>query len=182
MIALYSENQGKEFISFARKVLESYFTGEKIAVPDKLHFRQARGVYVFLTKEGKVRGRYGFPKAGYALGDAISRAIIKAAFADSKFPVLRIEELKDVKIEIHVLNEPTKVIESVEKELDFGNEGLICKYITYTGFLLPNIIHEKGWNKVEFIEHVCQQAGLPKDYWQKSGVEFWRIRVQSFKE
>lgn len=182
MDVIYSDKQGRELLEFARKVLEGYFKGEKIAVPDKLHFRQARGVYIFLRKDGKIAGSHGFSKAAFALGDAISRSVLSAAFDDKKTSFLKESELKEVKIEINVLNEPIKVKGSVFEELDYGNEGLFCRYITYSGFLLPEAIKERNLNKVQFIEEVCNQAGLPRDYWQKGGVEFWRFRVQNFKE
>ena len=180
MIALYSEKEGQELLEFARKFIEASFKGVRISVPDKLHFRQARGVYVFIKENGKIRGSFGFQKAGYALGDAIARAIYNAAFQSVRAPLTE-DNLKDIKIEIHVLNDQVKVAD-IMKDLDFGNDGLVCRFMTYNSFLLPNVIQEKGLSKIQFIEEACSSAGLPKDYWQNGRVEFHKFRVQSFRE
>jgi AmmeMemoRadiSam system protein A len=182
MIGIYNDKQGKEFLEFAREVLEKSFNGQKVSVPDKLHFRQARGVYIFLKDNGKLRGSYSFKKASFALGDAIARGVYNAAFEDKKFPPLSQKELSDLKIELHIVNDPVEIKDSIGKELDFGKDGLICRYLSYEGILLPNVIKEKGLSKIEFIEEVCKQAGMPKDYWQNNNLKFYRFRVQSFKE
>lgn len=178
----YSEKQGREFIELARKAIESEFSKEKIRIPDKLGFRQARGVFVTLTKDRELRGCVGFPNAGYALGDALVRAAKSAAFSDLRFSPLSREELKNIKIEISILTEPSEIKGDVAKEFDLGKEGLICEYLGYSGLLLPQVAVEHKMDKIEFLEAVCEKAGLPKDFWKNNNIKFFKFQVQIFKE
>jgi len=181
-IGRYSEKQVKEFIKLARKAIESEFSGDKLKVPDKLAFRQARGVFVTLTKNKDLKGCVGFPNASYALGDAIIKTAKLSAFHDSRFFPLAKEELKDIKVEISVLTDPSEIKGNVAKEFDLGKDGLICEYLGYKGLLLPQVASEHKMNRIEFLEAVCEKAGLPKDSWQNSNVKFYKFQVQLFKE
>jgi len=181
-IGRYSEKQGQEFIKLAKKAIESEFNGERIKVPNKLIFRQARGVFVTLTKKEDLRGCVGFPNASYALGDAIIKIAKLSAFHDSRFFPLDKEELKDIKVEISVLTEPSEIKGDIAKEFDLGRDGLICKYLSYSGLLLPQVAIEHKMDKIEFLEAVCEKAGLPKDSWQNDNVKFYKFQAQLFKE
>jgi len=184
LTAKYSDAQGDEFLDFARKVLEVQFSGEEIKVPDKLHFRQARGVFVTLTKKSKLRGCVGFPHASYSLGDAIKQSVKAAAFEDFRFPPVIGEEVKNLKIEISVLTEPYEIEKSDDwvKKIEIGKDGLICKYLGYSGLLLPQVATENKMSKLEFLEAVCQKAGIPKDSWQNPNTKFYKFHAQIFKE
>ena len=190
MIGKYSEENGKELIQLARKAIESKFNvnsakGEdEIEIPNKKEYKQARGVFVTLTskKDGRLRGCVGFSDAVYSLGEAVVKAARLAAFEDTRFKPLKEEELNKINIEISILTQPFLISGNVATEYEVGKDGLICECLGYRGLLLPQIAEEHNMDKIEFLESVCEKAGLPKDYWQNSNVKFYKFRVQSFKE
>lgn len=181
-IAKYTKRQGQEFIKLAKKAIRSEFTKEEIKVPDKLAFRQARGVFVTLVKNGKLRGCVGFPNAIYSLGDSIVKVAKSSAFNDSRFSPLDVGELKDIKIEISILTEPAEIKGNIAKQFELGEDGLICQCLGYNGLLLPQVANEHKMDKIQFLECVCEKAGLPKDFWQNNNVKFYKFQAQVFKE
>ncbi|MBU3906625.1 MAG: TIGR00296 family protein [Nanoarchaeota archaeon] len=182
MIAGYSEEQGQELIQLARKAIESKFSGEKVIVPDKKEFRQARGVFVTLNKKGKLRGCIGFPHASFAVGEAVVKAAKSAAFEDPRFAPLEKDEINGIKIEVSVLTEPSEIKGSPAKEIEVGKDGLICECLGFSGLLLPQVAVEYKMNKIQFLEAVCEKAGLPKDFWQNKNAKFYKFQAQIFKE
>jgi len=181
-IAKYTKEQGKEFIKLARKSIESGFSGEKIQIPDKTEFRQARGVFVTLTKNKALRGCIGLTHSIYPIGETIVKMARAAAFEDPRFSPLKQEELKDIKIEISILTEPSEVKGNIIKNFELGKDGLICGFMGYSALFLPQVATEHKMNKIEFLENLCQKAGLPKDNWQNKNTRFYKFQVQIFEE
>ncbi|MEK6875708.1 MAG: TIGR00296 family protein [Nanoarchaeota archaeon] len=185
MSAKYSSEQGKEFIELARKAIESKFSGEKVSIPDKIGFKQARGVFVTLTKSGRLRGCIGYPNSVFPIGEAIVKSATAAAFDDSKFSPLKEEEIEKIKIELSILTEPYLFkgsFKELVKSLELGKDGLICEYMGYRGLLLPQVALEHRMDKIKFLEAVCEKTGLNKDYWQNPNVGFYKFQVQVFRE
>ena len=182
MPAKYNEEEGEEFLKLARESIKSKFSGEKISIPDKKEFKQARGVFVTLTKKGNLRGCIGMTHGVYSVGEGVVKMARAAAFEDSRFNSIREDEVKDIKIEISILTEPSEIKGEVSKNFELGKDGLICEFIGYSGLLLPQVAVEHKMDKIEFLECVCGKAGLPKDSWQNPNVKFRKFQVQSFKE
>ena len=179
MVGEYTKEQGKELIKLARQAIKSEFSEEEIEVPQGKEFKQARGVFVTLTKKGKLRGCIGFPYPNLAIGEAIVSAAKSAAFSDPRFLPLQENELKDIKIEVSVLTLPQKC---EAKDVVVGKDGLIAQFISYSGLLLPQVATEHKMNRIEFLECVCEKAGLPKDAWQKNGFKLYKFQAQIFQE
>jgi uncharacterized protein (TIGR00296 family) len=74
------------------------------------------------------------------------------------------EELKDMDIEISILS-PFVPLKDV-KDIQVGKHGLYIVKDNQSGLLLPQVATEFGWNRDEFLEHVCMKSGLPKDAWK----------------
>jgi len=178
----YNEEQGKELIELARKAIKSKFSNEKINIPDKKEFKQARGVFVTLTKKGNLRGCIGLTHGIYSIGEAVVKMAKSAAFEDPRFNSVKENEINDIKIEISILTEPSEVKGEIAKNFELGKDGLICEFMGYSGLFLPQVAIEHKMDKIEFLENLCQKAGMPKDYWQNKNVKFKKFQVQSFRE
>jgi AMMECR1 domain-containing protein len=37
-------------------------------------------------------------------------------------------------------------------------------------------------SRIQFLEAICQKAGLPKDSWEKPGFKLWKFSAQIFSE
>ena len=180
MFGDYSEEDGKRLIEIARKAIESEFTGEKVEIPKEKQFIQTRGVFVTLNKKRKLRGCIGYPHATLPLIEAVVGAARSAAFSDPRFSTVKQEELQDIKIEISILSVPEEVKDV--KKIKIGRDGLMCSYVSYSGLLLPQVATEHKMSRIQFLEAVCQKAGLPKDSWEKPGFKLWKFSAQIFSE
>ena len=104
---------------------------------------------------------------------------VNAGTHDTRFSPISLEEIKDITIEITALT-PFEQIHS-PVQIDVGKHGLYIKKGFYSGLLLPQVATEYGWDKYEFLKHVCHKAGLPADAW-KEGSEIFIFSGQVFSE
>ena len=63
-----------------------------------------------------------------------------------------------------------------------GRDGLVVEYGLYRGLLLPNVATEQNFSKEEFLEAVCEKAGIPKNYWMQPNVKLYKFETQIFCE
>jgi uncharacterized protein (TIGR00296 family) len=91
---------------------------------------------------------------------------IAPASKDHRFRHVKVEELKDIDIEISVLSKPRTV--SHDDEIKPRKHGVILsKGYMNCGVFLFQVATETGWAKECFLEHLCsQKAGLPPDSWK----------------
>ena len=171
--------EGKELLNLARETIEGNFSGEKPDMPEGEKFDQKKGVFVTLKKDGELMGCVGLPYPVLPLKKAIMKAAKSAAFEDPRFEGIEEEEVEDISIEISTLTMPKAC---KPKDIELGEEGLICNYEGYSGLLLPQVAIDQGMEKEEFIEAVCKKAKLPKDIWQEDNCKFYKFRCQIFSE
>jgi AmmeMemoRadiSam system protein A len=183
----YSKEDGKKLLKLAREsIMEEFekasklFEPEKVILPEEKQFRQARGVFVTLTKKGELRGCIGFPYPEKSINKAVYEAAKMAAFEDLRFSPVKENEIKEIKIEISVLTIPEEVKDV--KEIKIGRDGLICNYLGYQGLLLPQVALEWKMDKIQFLEALASKAGLPKSNWQNKNFKMWRFQAQIVKE
>lgn len=179
MVGEYSKEDGTRLLKLARESIEGEFTHKKPELPEGKQFRQARGVFVTLTKTRELRGCIGFPMPIKSISEAVYEAAKLAAFSDPRFSKLAEKELDKTKIEISILTNP---VPCDAKDVKVGRDGLIAGYVGYSGLLLPQVATEYKMSRLEFLEAVCQKAGLPKDSWQKPGFRLERFQCQIFSE
>jgi AmmeMemoRadiSam system protein A len=175
----YTEEDGKKFLRLARQAIEGELTGKSAKIPNKKKFRQARGIFVTLTKKGKLRGCIGFPEPVYSIGESIIKAAKAAAFSDLRFSPVEARELRDIKIEISILTIPQKC---KPEDIQVGKDGIICNYLGYSGLLLPQVATEHKLDRIQFLEALCEKAGLPNDTWHSDKFELKKFQCQIFSE
>ena len=184
-----SLENGYHLVKTARMIVADFLINGKKTVAEKKFqedFSFKAGVFVTLNNQEGLRGCIGYPLPEKKLSDALYDAAIAAATEDPRFSPLRSEELDFVTFEITILSPPVKI--EVKKPEEFlskikvGKDGLIVKYRYNSGLLLPQVPIEYGWNEKEFLEHTCEKAGLPKDYWTKDGIEIKKFEGIVFKE
>ncbi|MEA3369118.1 MAG: AmmeMemoRadiSam system protein B [Candidatus Ratteibacteria bacterium] len=143
------------------------------------NLKKLGGVFVTLNKQGRLRGCIGFPEAVLPLYQAVSQAAVSAALKDYRFPTVTQKELSDIEIEISALS-PLEKISDVEK-VEVGRHGLVIRKGIYSGLLLPQVPVEYGWDRAEFLERICEKAGLPRGAW-RGNVELYIFTAQVFHE
>ena len=179
----YEIKDAEQLVKIARHAVISGFKEEKekMKFPEGKQFRQARGVFVTLMNwpGRQLRGCIGFPEPTMPLAQAVAEAAKSAAFNDPRFFPLKKEELGKMIIEISILTLPQKCN---SKDIEVGKDGLVIDYVGYTGLLLPQVATEHKMSRIEFLEAICQKAGLPRDSWQNKNCTLYKFQAQIFSE
>ncbi len=179
---ILKESSKKKLLEIARISIENYLNRGvlpeiKIKNPE---LKKPYGVFVTIKKYNKLRGCIGILKPIYPLYIAVEKASIESAFNDPRFPPLKENELKKIKIEISVLSKFYKV--NSIKEIKVGRDGLLIVNPNGSGLLLPQVAKEYGWNKFEFLKHTCIKAGLKPDCWKRKETTIYRFEAIIFGE
>ena len=180
------EEKDKDMLLWIAKAsILSAFGREKPPLKEAERFREEKGAFVTLEKNGLLRGCIGYILPVKPLGEAVMDNAISAAFRDPRFPPLSEEELKDLEVEVSILSPPQKVHfnspEELLEKLKPGVHGVILKRGPYSATFLPQV-WEQIPDKVEFLRHLSVKAGLPPDAWKLPGTEIYVYTVEAFKK
>ncbi|MCJ7682252.1 MAG: AmmeMemoRadiSam system protein A [Candidatus Aminicenantes bacterium] len=178
MSLLLDKRQQNCLLRLARKAIEQYLLSGKTITPDKKNpcFPQQRGAFVTLKKGGKLRGCIGYPLPVKSLDETIIEMAVAASTEDPRFPVMKIKELPETKIEISVLGLPRPIRDV--SEIKIGAHGIIVSQGPFKGLLLPQVPLEWNWDRKTFLRHGCLKAGLDEDAWEKEAtVEIFTAQV-----
>ena len=63
-----------------------------------------------------------------------------------------------------------------------GKHGLVIEKGMRRGLLLPQVPVEWGWDRDEFLVHICRKAGLPADAWKSPDTQLFVFSAQVFNE
>lgn len=180
-------DDGKLLVKAARKIVEDHLndtTSQNKTLESKFLIKS--GVFVTLNNSLGLRGCIGYALPDRSLFLALRDAAIAAATNDPRFPPLKYEELNSIIFEVTVLTPPEKILveDPVEylSKIKVGRDGLIITSGQYSGLLLPQVPVEYKWDEEEFLEQVCQKAGLAKDHWKKQDIEIQKFQGIIFKE
>jgi len=184
-----TEDDGNILVKTARLVVTEYLkNGVKLKLEKKFkdNFSFKSGVFVTLSNALGLRGCIGYPLSDQSLFSALENAAISAAIEDPRFSPIKYKELDSITFEVTVLTPPKKIVVSKPEEylskIKIGRDGLIIKHGFNSGLLLPQVPIEYGWKVQEFLEHTCEKAGLPKNYWRNSETEIQKFEGIVFKE
>ncbi len=186
---LFAE-QGAYLVTLARRAISEYLKTGKLVPPERGEgpLSEERGVFVTLeTFPGReLRGCIGYPLPIKPLARAVVDNAVNAATGDPRFPEVKLGELNSLVIEVSVLSVPEKIKARSPSEypskIKIGEDGLIIRYGYASGLLLPQVPVEWNWNEREFLNNLCQKAGLPATMWQSASVEIEKFQAQIFTE
>jgi hypothetical protein len=175
-----TEAEKKTLHHIAKTVIEYKVKGKP--VPDfKIEspiLKENRGAFVTLQKKGQLRGCIGYIEGHGPLHKTIEEMADAAAFRDPRFSPVKEKELPELDIEISVLT-PLKRIEDVN-EIQVGQHGIYIKKGWLSGLLLPQVATEYGWDRLTFLDHTCQKAGLPSTAWKEKETEIYIFSADIF--
>ncbi len=140
--------------------------------------RENRGAFVTIQKKGQLRGCIGYIEGRGPLHKTIEEMAEAAAFRDPRFTPVREKELPELEIEISVLT-PLQKITDVN-EIEVGKHGIYIKKGWNSGLLLPQVATDYGWDRLTFLEHTCQKAGLPLNAWKERNTEIYIFSADIF--
>lgn len=165
---IYKMNKYQELLKLARESIQTCLEERELEVSEEIKkkFSKKQACFVTLTVNDKLRGCIGSLEARQELWADVAENARNAAFSDFRFPALRKDELKKVKIEISVLTAP--------KKLDYKNEGDLLNKIKGKGVVIRKGVKSatylpQVWEEIsdteDFISSLCLKAGLgPLDW------------------
>jgi uncharacterized protein (TIGR00296 family) len=186
---MYSDEDGRLAVRIARTVVECHVDKEKtpeFEVPEI--FKKNSGVFVTLTTYpgDELRGCIGYPEPIMPLFDAIKDSAVSACSRDPRFPPVRPNELKHIRVETSLLTPPVEMCVDKRKEcvvkVKVGEDGLIVQRGWARGLLLPQVPIEWAWDAEEFLCQTCIKAGLMPDAWLQEGTKIFKFQAEVFSE
>lgn len=173
-----SDADKKLLLKIARESIEAHLLDKPVptlgAVPPALC--QARGAFVSLHRQGRLRGCIGYLEAVKPLGQTVREMAAAAAFHDPRFRPLGREELADLEVEISVLS-PMQLSHNLD-EIQVGTHGLYIVQGRSRGLLLPQVATEYNWDRLTFLQQTCSKAGLAPDAWKEPGTKIYLFTAE----
>ncbi|OGI11017.1 MAG: hypothetical protein A2Y40_00020 [Candidatus Margulisbacteria bacterium GWF2_35_9] len=123
------------------------------------NLQKVQGIFVTLTLAGRLRGCIGNIIGQHPLHIGIQKMALQAAFHDPRFIPLSVNEFNNIHIEISVLS---PLFDINYKDVVLGKHGLLITYNYSSGVFLPQVPIEQNWSETEYLEGLCNKAGLPK--------------------
>jgi MEMO1 family protein len=185
--------QGQYLVQLARQTIE-----EQLQLPQERqkieslerslsapHFQEKRGVFVTLHKQGQLRGCIGSLIGYRSIVEGVREHAINAAFNDYRFRPVTGEEVADLEIEVSILSEPRTLdyadADDLLIRLRPGVDGVIIRQNGASATFLPQV-WEQLPDPADFLNHLCQKAGLPPTAWRQGRLEVQTYQVQYFAE
>jgi len=185
--------KGKALVKLARSTLmEKFGRHLQPAEADQLRaalqdpsFQAPCGTFVTLKLRGQLRGCIGNLTTADPLADGVRHNAINAAFHDPRFSPLTEQELPQVEIEVSILTEPQPLEytdgEELLRKLRPNVDGVIIRQGYASATFLPQVWEQLPKTE-DFLNHLCQKAGLPRNAWKQSKLDVSTYQVQYFEE
>jgi len=183
---MLTTDQKDTLLSVAHDSIQYGFT-HSCALPINLadyeiRLQEINATFVTLNIHGELRGCIGILQPVRPLVEDVSHNAYAAAFCDRRFHAVSEAEFKVLDIHISILNTPTTLSFNTEQELvdqlQPGLDGLIIEDQGKRATFLPSV-WESLPNKIEFLKHLKQKAGLPPNYWSHT-LTAKKYSVESF--
>lgn len=161
----FSPEERALLLKLAHEAVASALEGRTLSLtPPSPHLAEPRGAFTTLYVRGDLRGCVGYVLPLYSLYQTVAETARSAAFEDTRFWPVTLEEVSELKISLSIVS-PLKPIRP--EEIEIGRHGLLVSTGSHRGLLLPQVPIEHGWDRIAFLEQTCRKAGLPANAWQK---------------
>ena len=168
----FSEAERAQLIQLAHQSILSALEHRDISLdPPTPHLAELRGAFTSLYLHRELRGCVGYVLPISSVYRAVADTARAAAFEDTRFYPVRLDEARELQVELSILSPPQPI--SAE-QVEIGRHGLLISVGGYRGLLLPQVPVEHQWDRVTFLEQTCRKAGLARDAWQKGA------RIEAF--
>ncbi len=134
--------------------------------------------FVTLRNGGNLRGCIGHVIAIEPLYQSVVENACHACL-DPRFRARPITEaeMPAISVEVSVLS-PIRRLDDPTK-IQVGRDGLVLVKGRSQGLLLPQVPGEQGWDRDQFLEGLCEKAGLPPGSWKDKQAELYRFSARS---
>ncbi|MDT8400893.1 MAG: AmmeMemoRadiSam system protein B [Bacteroidales bacterium] len=175
-----SREEEVSLLEIARQSIRSFLLKEKQTEIDKSKLSPSLlkplGAFVTLNIKGQLRGCIGRFMPSEPLYETVRAMALEAAFGDTRFEPLNLDELEKVTIEISVLS-PLRQIDNTE-EIILGKHGVYIKKGSRSGTFLPQVANNRDWTVSDFLGHISRdKAGLGWTGWKDAEIYIYEAFV-----
>ena len=172
----YTLDEGRRLVKAARNAIEIFVTTANFrpeAVESTLSgFDSKHGVFVTLYHypTRTLRGCIGVTEGVKPIKKLIVDAAIAAAAEDPRFIPIMEPELDRLTVEVSILSDAERMRgegEALKNQIRIGTDGLIIEYGYHRGLLLPIVPVEQKWSAEEFLNNLCEKAGMRPHMWRQ---------------
>lgn len=177
----FSPEERSHLLTLAHQSILSALEGREIPLdPPTAHFAEPRGAFTSLYLRQQLRGCVGYVLPVSSVYRAVADTARAAAFEDTRFYPVTLDEARDLQIELSILSPPQPI---KPEEIEIGRHGLLISMGGYRGLLLPQVPVEHHWDRETFLDQTCRKAGLGSDAWRKGAtIEGFTAEVFGEKE
>ncbi len=171
----------KELLRIARATLREFLATGYMppGAPHRKSLLVPAGAFVSVYVDDELRGCMGRVDADTPLYLAVEQLAVAAATRDPRFEPLRMEELKQTRLEISVLSEVRAV---APDEIEIGKHGLVITRGPRRGLLLPQVAVKHNFDREKFLDETCGKAGLSEGAWKEAGTRLECFTAEVFAE
>jgi len=179
-----TDERGPVLLAIARAAIASAL-GKPLRADESAAWLQEPGAtFVTLTQDGELRGCIGSLEAHRTLLDDVKANALNAAFRDSRFAPLSVEELDTTQVEVSLLSPCAPMCFTCEQDalaqLRPNVDGVVFEYGHCRSTFLPQV-WESLPDPAQFMAHLKYKAGLAPDFWA-DGVKLSCYTVCKWKE
>jgi AmmeMemoRadiSam system protein A len=127
-----------------------------------------------------LRGCIGRMTSDEPLAETVRTMAVEAAFGDPRFPPLSKSEWPRCDIEISALSPMDPCADP--RSVRIGVHGLYLIWRGRAGVFLPQVPVEQGWNLDQYLDGICQKAGLPSGSYKADGARLYTFTAEVFNE
>ena len=161
----FSQDERALLLRLAHDAVVSALEHREISFdPPTPHLAEPRGAFTSLYLDGELRGCVGYVLPVGAVYRTVAETARAAAFEDTRFYPVTLNEVHDLQVELSILSVPKAI---APDEIEVGRHGLLISMGGRRGLLLPQVPVEHHWDRITFLEQTCHKAGLPRDAWQQ---------------
>jgi len=186
----FSQYEKRDLLIMARQILEQSFAKQ---IPDNLLYpiethtnSTQQGAFVTLytketgTRPKELRGCIGRVLSSDPLYKTIATVTRDAAFKDSRFAPLTIQELPAITISISILTDPRPI--ASYHDIVLGKHGIILTHQNHSALFLPKVPTEFGWDLSSTLTELSTKAGLSPHAWQEPDTTYQVFESIDFSE
>jgi len=160
----FSREERKLLLKLAHEAIVASLEHRELSLsPVPPHLSEPRGAFTTLYFRGELRGCVGHVYPIDSLYRTVAETARAAAFEDTRFWPITLDEAVELEISLSVLS-PLRTVQP--EQVEVGRHGLLVSLHQRRGLLLPQVPIEHGWDRITFLEQTCRKAGLPADAWQ----------------
>jgi hypothetical protein len=177
-----TDDEKRELLRIARATLKEFFASGRIppGAPHRKSLTDPASVVVSLFDgQNRSRGAMAHP-AEAPLYRAIQETAIAAASRDPRVEKVKVEELRELTIEVAVLGE-SRAVPEVDG-LRLPDEGARVSQGGKRGQQLPGIAADPAWGSQRYFEEACRRAALDAAAWQAPDALLEAVSVQVFDD